>query len=59
VREFDSYLRTDAERIPNYGEHRRAARPISTSFAESAVNQVTRKRMVKSSRCAGHHAALS
>ena len=34
-------------RIPNYGERYRAGEPISSSFAESAVNQVMSKRMVK------------
>jgi hypothetical protein len=47
VREFDSYLRANAERIPNYGERRRAGEAISTAFTESAVNQVISKRMVK------------
>jgi hypothetical protein len=43
VREFDSYLRANAERIPNYGERRRAGEAISTAFTESAVNQVISK----------------
>jgi hypothetical protein len=47
VREFDSYLHANAERIPNYGERRRAGEAISTAFTESAVNQVISKRMVK------------
>ncbi|MBV9162477.1 MAG: ISKra4 family transposase, partial [Pseudonocardiales bacterium] len=47
VREFDSYLRTNAARIPNYGERRRAGEAISTAFTESAVNQVISKRIVK------------
>jgi hypothetical protein len=47
VREFDSYLRANAEQIPNYGEHRRAGEAISTAFTESAVNQVISKRMDK------------
>jgi len=47
VREFDSYLRANAERIPNYGERRRAGEAISTAFTESTVNQVISKRMVK------------
>ena len=34
-------------RIPNYGERHRAGETISTAFAESAVNQVISKRMVK------------
>jgi hypothetical protein len=46
VREFDSYLRANAERIPHYGERRRAGEAISTAFTESAVNQVISKRMV-------------
>jgi hypothetical protein len=45
--EFDSYLRANAERIPNYGERRRAGEAISTAFVESTVNQVISKRMVK------------
>jgi hypothetical protein len=43
VREFDTYLRANAERIPNYGERRRAGEAISTAFTESAVNQVISK----------------
>jgi hypothetical protein len=47
VREFNSYLRANADRIPNYGERRRAGEAISTAFTESTVNQVISKRMVK------------
>jgi hypothetical protein len=47
VHEFDSYLRANADRIPNYGERRRAGEAISTAFTESTVNQVISKRMVK------------
>ena len=47
VREFDSYIRANAERIPNYWERQRAGEAISTAFTESAVNQVISKRMVK------------
>jgi hypothetical protein len=47
VREFDSYLRANTGRIPNYGERRRAGEAISTAFVESTVNQVISKRMVK------------
>ena len=47
VREFDSYIRANAGRIPNYGERHRAGEAISTAFTESAVNQVISKRMVK------------
>lgn len=47
VREFDSYLRANTGRIPNYGERRRAGETISTAFVEATVNQVISKRMVK------------
>ncbi|HEV8176701.1 MAG TPA: ISKra4 family transposase, partial [Gemmatimonadales bacterium] len=47
MREFDSYIRANAGRIPNYGERRRAGEAISTAFVESTVNQVISKRMVK------------
>jgi hypothetical protein len=47
VREFDSYIRANAGRIPNYGERQRAGEAISTAFTESAVNLVISKRMVK------------
>ena len=47
VREFGSYLAANAAAIPNYGERRLAGEAISTSFVESAVNQVISKRMVK------------
>ena len=47
VREFDSYIRANAERIPNYGERHRAGEVISTAFTESAGGQVIAKRMVK------------
>ena len=47
VREFGGYLAANAPAIPNYGERRLAGEAISTSFVESAVNQVISKRMVK------------
>lgn len=47
VREFGGYLAANAAAIPNYGERRLAGETISTSFVESAVNQVISKRMVK------------
>ena len=47
VREFGGYLAANASAIPNYGERYRAGETISTSFVESAVNQVISKRMVK------------
>ena len=47
VREFGGCLAANASAIPNYGERDRAGEVISTSFVESAVNQVISKRMVK------------
>ena len=47
IREFGGYLAANACAIPNYGERYRAGETISTSFVESAVNQVISKRMVK------------
>jgi hypothetical protein len=47
VREFGGYLAANASAIPNFGERYRAGETISTSFVESAVNQVISKRMVK------------
>ncbi|WP_427019291.1 ISKra4 family transposase (plasmid) [Pseudarthrobacter sp. P1] len=47
IGEFDSYIRANTDRIPNYGERRRAGEAISTAFTESTVNQVISKRMVK------------
>jgi hypothetical protein len=47
IGEFNSYIRANAGRIPNYGERRRAGEAISTAFVESTVNQVVSKRMVK------------
>jgi len=47
VREFGGHLAANASCIPNYGERRLAGETISTSFVESAVNQVISKRMVK------------
>ncbi len=40
----DTYIRANADRIPNYGERHRAGETISSSFVESAVNQVISKR---------------
>ena len=47
IREFGGYLAANACAIPNYGERRLAGETISTSFVDSAVNQVISKRMVK------------
>ncbi|MGH9069538.1 MAG: ISKra4-like element ISCot1 family transposase, partial [Acidimicrobiales bacterium] len=45
--EFRGYIAANACSIPNYGERYRAGEVISSSFVESAVNQVISKRMVK------------
>jgi len=47
VTEFDTYIAANAGAIPNHGERHRAGEAISSSFAESAVNHVISKRMVK------------
>ena len=45
--EFATYIRASAHLIPNYGERHRCGEAISSAHAESAVNQVISKRMVK------------
>jgi hypothetical protein len=45
--EFATYIRANAGSIPNYDERYHAHEPISSSFAESTINQVVSKRMVK------------
>ncbi len=45
--EFNGYIQNNREFIPNYGERYRNGERISTGFAESTVNQVVSKRMVK------------
>jgi hypothetical protein len=47
VHEFASYIALNQARIPNYGDRHRHGERIASSFAESAVNQVVSKRMVK------------
>jgi hypothetical protein len=47
VREFRSYIEANQNFIPNYGDRYLHGEKISTAFAESAVNQVISKRMVK------------
>jgi hypothetical protein len=46
-REFHTYIRSNQAFIPNYGDRYRYGEIISTSFVESAVNQVVSKRFVK------------
>lgn len=45
--EFRGYIDANTTRIPNYGERRRCGEAISSATAESAVNQIISKRMVK------------
>jgi len=47
VREFGAYIATNQAFIPDYGDRYRNKETISTAFAESAVNQLVSKRMVK------------
>ena len=45
--EFGTYIENNADFIPNYAERHRYGELISTAFAESAVNEIISKRMVK------------
>jgi hypothetical protein len=47
VSEFHHYIEVNGAFIPNYGDRYRHGEAITTSFAESTVNQVVSKRMVK------------
>jgi len=47
VREFGGYIATNQQFIPDYGDRYRNEETITTSFVESAVNQVVSKRFVK------------
>jgi len=47
LRELIGYLENNQRRLPSYAERHRAGEPISSGAAESAVNQVIAKRMVK------------
>jgi hypothetical protein len=47
VSEFNTYISNNKAFIPNYGDRYRYGEMISTAFAESTVNQVISKRMVK------------
>jgi hypothetical protein len=60
VREFRGYVEANRTFIPNYGDRYRHGEMISTAFAESTVNQVVSKRMVKKqqmqwSEAGAHH----
>jgi hypothetical protein len=48
VREFGGYIAANQQFIPDYGDRYRNDETITTSFVESAVNQVVSKRFVKS-----------
>jgi hypothetical protein len=47
LEEFETYISNNGQYIPNYGERYRNGEHISSSFVESAVNQVISKRFVK------------
>ena len=47
VSEFHHYIEVNRAFIPNYGDRYRHGETITTSFAESTVNQVISRRMVK------------
>jgi hypothetical protein len=47
VREFHHYIEANRSSIPNYGDRYRHGETIATSFAESTVNQVISRRMVR------------
>ena len=47
VQDFGNYIQANREYIPNYGDRYRNQETITTSFVESALNQVVSRRMVK------------
>jgi hypothetical protein len=47
VGEFHHYIEANQPSMPNFGDRYRHGEAISTAFAESTVNQVISKRMVK------------
>jgi hypothetical protein len=47
LREFDHYIRTNQSSLPNYADRYCNGEPISSSLAESSVNQIISKRFVK------------
>lgn len=47
LEEYETYIDNNRHTIPNYADRHRYGEPISTSFAESAINKVVSKRMVK------------
>jgi hypothetical protein len=47
IREFGNYITANQAHIPDYGDRHRNSERISSAFAESAVNQLVSRRMVK------------
>ena len=47
IREFGKYIAANQAYIPDYGDRCRNGERISSAFAESAVNQLVSRRMVK------------
>ena len=47
LEEFETYISSNGQYIPNYGERYRNGERISSSFVESTVNQLISKRLVK------------
>ena len=56
VEEFIGYIENNRRFVVNYGDSYRHGEPITSSFAESAVNQVVSKRFVKRQQMAGRPA---
>jgi hypothetical protein len=54
--ELLSYRNANADSLPNYGARYRAGQAISTAFAESAVNAIVAKRMLKKQQMTGSDA---
>ena len=48
TKELLGYLHYNRDSLPNYGQRYRTGKRISSSFIESAVNQLIDKRMSKS-----------
>jgi hypothetical protein len=47
LNDLTNYLESNRDLIPNYGDRRRHGEAISSSIAESTVNQVISRRFVK------------
>lgn len=47
MNEFHHYISVNRPFIPNYGKRYRYGEMISTAFAESTVNEVVSRRMIK------------